>query len=215
MIPIPFALGLAVALIALMAAMISRRPALGLPAATIAAGANTLSAGLAVNAGLIQPAFICVVGTLAAAVVFVMHLNAATQPIHRAPGRCPGWCDVTHGPLLDGQRVISHEAPIASTDLDDGGLIEVRVGWMEHLAGPAGDPPVVMLTGHGWRSTDIEMTPDEAATLAALLAADLGNHLGHGYTIAISGDAGWLPQALAEAAETLGCQPAPLMGGAA
>ncbi|WUI00241.1 hypothetical protein OHR68_43365 [Spirillospora sp. NBC_00431] len=213
--PIHYIITAAVLAVALIAALSNRRAVIAIPAAVTAAAGGSILAGLFAGERLYLPAAITLAGVLGAILVAADHLKA-TDPRQaaRVPGRCPSWCEFDHRPPGPQQRVISHERVMGGQDLADGGIIEVRVGWMEPLTGPAGDPPVVMLTVYGAHAADIELTPDQAAILAITLAADLAGHLGYAHSIAIAGDAGWLPRALAEAANALGYRPVSALGGA-
>ena len=217
--PIQYSIPTALVVVGLIAALACNHPRVVIPAAFLTTAAGAVLTGLVMKERLYLPALITAAATLGAITLGVTAWPMAERPAGRAPRRlrdCPAWCDIQHLPLAEGQQVVAHERVTGGRDLTDGGIAEVRICRMDYLTGStADDGPTIVLAVYGQQSADIELTPDQAAVLATVLAADLSGLLTYAYSMALAHDAGWLAHALAEAARLTGFQPLAIPGGVA
>lgn len=205
MIPLPIVLALVVAAVATPAALIARRPAIVLPGAAAASAAWAAATVYLVTENMPIPAVLTGVPAAAGAVLAVEQLRGR-RPVRRRPGRCPSWCSIDHR-NPSGRDHVSHDHEVAVRELLNGDIVEVRLTWVERLTGPASGPPQVALATYDRAAGHDHITHlsgEDAASLATVMAADLAEQVEHAHNIALSGDAGWLPRALAQAAHQLG-----------
>lgn len=208
---LPF-IAIAVAVVAALVTWRARRARYAAPAAVVTVASWLSAAHFLTREGYTGAAVVCVSAAVGVSViaVFLIADGPTVQSIRRSPGPCPSWCEFQHH-NAPAQEYVVHGRVVGGHDLEDGGIVEVFVSWYERLTGPASPPPsvqVVLLTGDHDRSVQLDLTGDEAGLLASILAADWASTGTSPYTLAFSGATGWLPRALAQAADALGYQDA-------
>lgn len=124
---------------------------------------------------------------------------------------CPvAWCDLQHAGPLPTQLWQTHTGVVEEMTLIDGTVIDVAITWHERLDGqvPADSPPfatprILIYTHSDGKVSSVDLSPDQARSLAEAMSAVRSGHLAGALSGALAGDCDWLTNTLAAAAELL------------